>query len=316
MTATLQPLTLLRTLNLSYPTREGRPAHLSAASGLVKVGDYLYVVADDEQQLGLFSLRQPQTAGELVRLLAGDLPNEPKARKAQKPDLEALVVLPAFAHYSHGALFALGSGSKSTRQKAVVVALDAQGRAMPDIQVVDCTPLYHVLQQQLVDLNIEGAFLSEQYLHLLQRGNQAEGMYSAVISISLESVLQSIAQHQALPAAALHAIQPYDLGQIQGVSLHFTDASALPDGSWIFTAAAEATADSYNDGEVVGAAIGIMRTDGSLLQLYPLDGAYKIEGVATQVVGTTVRLWLVTDADSSAIAASLFYTELGAYPCV
>ena len=91
-------------------------AHLSAASALVRVAERLFVVADDELHLGVFDLGDP-AAGRLVRLFEGSLPAEKKARKAAKPDLEALALLPAMADFAQGALLALGSGSTPGRTR-------------------------------------------------------------------------------------------------------------------------------------------------------------------------------------------------------
>ena len=73
-------------------------AHLSAASGLVRSGHLLYVVADDELHLGVFedtaATGMPPEPGALVRMLEGDLPIDAVERKAAKPDFETLVHLP------------------------------------------------------------------------------------------------------------------------------------------------------------------------------------------------------------------------------
>ena len=57
--------------------------YLSAASGLVKLGTRLFVVADDEHHLAMFDLsnREP---GRLVAIFDGELPLRHKARKAAK----------------------------------------------------------------------------------------------------------------------------------------------------------------------------------------------------------------------------------------
>ena len=47
-------LTKVRELNLSAAASAGRPLHLSAASGLVCLNSFIYVVADDELHLGVF----------------------------------------------------------------------------------------------------------------------------------------------------------------------------------------------------------------------------------------------------------------------
>ena len=88
----------------------GRPLHLSAASGLVCLHSFIYVVSDDELHLGVFG-RADQKPGHLIRLFDGALAESKSDRKKQKPDLEALTLLPAHENYHHGALLALGSGS-------------------------------------------------------------------------------------------------------------------------------------------------------------------------------------------------------------
>lgn len=50
-----------------------------------------------------------------------------RERNATKPDLEALLHLPAFADYSYGALLAVPSGSTSQRCRGALLRLDAQG---------------------------------------------------------------------------------------------------------------------------------------------------------------------------------------------
>jgi hypothetical protein len=88
--------------------------------------------------------------------------------------------------------------------------------------------------------------------------------------------------------------------------LTFTDAVAVPDGDMVFSAVAEDTDDSYNDGPCVGAAIGVAGNDGTLRCLHWLDSPCKVEGVDAKVDGDVIRLLLVTDADDADMPASLF----------
>lgn len=305
-------LQVLRSLDLLESPATGRPLFLAAASGLVSVGDYLYVVADDENHLGIFS-RVYNTPGRLLRLLAGELPAEPKERKAHKPDFEALTVLPAFAHYPQGALLALGSGSKKRRCRGVVLGLAVDGSINTEPLLIDLEPLYTELAKQFADLNIEAAFVN-QYLNLLQRGNKAEGSKNACIRLNLQKSLSAIIEQQTLADDLLISIQAYTLSEVQGVPLCFTDAVALPDGSCLFLAAAEATDNSYADGELKAAALGVINAQGDLVYLTVLDNRYKIEGVAAQVEGNEVHLLLVTDADDPNQAAVLLSTCLSGYP--
>ena len=77
------PFTRLRELDLVAGSGPDRPAYLSSASGLVRVGDELYVVADDELHLGCFSI-DATTPGSLLRVFPGDLPDGVKKRKKKK----------------------------------------------------------------------------------------------------------------------------------------------------------------------------------------------------------------------------------------
>ena len=84
----------LRELTLDVPRAAGGGRYVSAASGLVRTGGHMYVAADDERELAVF----PATGdapGRLVRFLPGELPADPEERKRDKPDVEALALLPA-----------------------------------------------------------------------------------------------------------------------------------------------------------------------------------------------------------------------------
>lgn len=304
--------THLQDLLLDPATHPRGQAHLSAASGLVRAGAWLYLVADDEHHLGLLPAgaavlpHLPQAPlVQLHRILPGDLPAEPKARKRHKPDLEALALLPASPTHPSGALLALGSGSKPNRQQGVVLTLDATGRPDGAAQVVDLSALYAPLRAEFADLNIEGAFVAHDALHLLQRCNKGDAR-SACISYPLAPLLAWLAGTRTGPPAPLRTTL-FDLGMVDGVPLGFTDGAALPNGEgWLFSAVAENTDDSYADGECVASAIGRVGADGVLQRMSPLEGAPKVEGIA--LAGD--RLLMVTDADDPACASRLLVVAL------
>ncbi len=303
-------LTKIRDLTLRAPSGPGRPAHVSAASGLVRTGDFLYVIADDENHLGIFPA-VGDAAGELIRLFPGGLPDAPEQRKAAKPDLEALTLLPPMPGYPAGALLALGSGSRRNRRSGALLALDAGGAISGDARLVDLAGIVAALRLRLGRLNIEGAIVRGERLELLQRGNHP-GTGNALAGVSLAAVLQ--AAGSATVAPWVPDIRDVDLGAIDGVPLCFTDGAALPDGSILFTAVAENSATSYEDGPCVGAAIGVVASDGMPRCLERLDQPHKIEGVDARVEGDTLRLLLVTDADDALLPAALYSAELPGYP--
>ena len=247
----------------------------------------------------MFDLGDP-AAGRLVRLFEGSLPAEKRARKAAKPDLEALALLPAMAGFAQGALLALGSGSTSGRQRGVLLGLTEQ--AAP--RLIDLAPLYRPLHAQFAELNIEGGFLLGDEFLLLQRGNQGQAS-NAAVRYAWHALRDWLLGTGAAPVP--RAIQRLELGELQGVALGFTDGAALADGRWLFSAVAENTADSYNDGACLGAVIGLVEADGQVRRLAQLAGRWKVEGIA---LAADDSLLLVTDADDPQVAASLLRLPL------
>jgi hypothetical protein len=296
-------LTKIRELDLATTGDAQTPSHLSAASGLACPGASLYVVADDELHLGVFPAAGP-APGRLLRLFEGELPADKAARKKQKPDLEAITQLPPFGPFANGALLALGSGSKKNRRRGALLALDPSGAITGAPKRIDVAPLFEELDRRFPALNIEGAVAIGSELRLLQRANRKYPQ-NLIVRYPLAPVLEALAAGDVIGAIAPSAIDAIELGEVDGVPLSFTDGASLPDGSMVFTAVAEDTEDTYNDGACLGAAIGIAARDGSLRFLERLDECHKVEGVAASVDNNVIQLLLVTDADDPAIPASL-----------
>ena len=296
-------LTKIRDLTLSAASAAGRPLHLSAASGLVCRHSFIYVVADDELHLGVF-LNGDREAGHLVRLFEGELPDLKSDRKKQKPDCEALALLPPSRDYPHGALLAFGSGVKRKRRRGALLGLDAHGALQSSPRVVDLSPVLEPLDDEFPALNIEGAAVSGDELRLFQRGNKRQSA-NAIISFQLSPVLEALSSGRpgAIKPSAIHSVE---LGEIDGIPLCFTDVTVLPDGDMVFSAVAEDTDTAYDDGPCVGAAIGIADNNGNVRSLHPLDEPLKVEGVHAYADGDAIKLVLVTDADDADVPAGLF----------
>jgi hypothetical protein len=278
-------------------------AHLSAASGLVRVGGRLYLVADDEHHLGILAA-DGVGAVQMHRVLDGDLPADKGKRKKHKPDLEAMALLPPEAGMAHGALLALGSGSRPNRQQALLVALDGGGLPCATPVACDFAALYLPLRDQFPDLNIEGAFVAGPRLRLLQRGNKGDAR-NACIDYSLAQLRAWMTQGGEAPMP--RNIREFSLGGAGGVPLGFTDGTALPGGAWLFSAVAEDTGDSYNDGACGASAIGWVTEGGTLQRLEHVAGAPKIEGITLADDG---RLLVVTDSDDPATPSALLSLNL------
>ena len=277
---------------------------VAAASGLVASGPYLYVVCDDHTHLTVLGAEGYQALAALSLFPdLGELPAEPKARKRLKPDLEAVALLPGER------ILVVGSGSRPNRRRGAIVPLFDPGRTHGPAQIVDLGPLYETLQAQLPELNIEGAAALGDRLRLLQRGNGAAGQ-NAVIDLDLAAALRAMDAGLPLGADLILAIRPITLGSLAGVPLSFTDASPLPDGRLVFTAAAENTMDPYLDGPCAGSAVGLLSADAVVTWLEPLDTLHKIEGVHARLTGDRIDLLLVADADDPAILSPLLAASI------
>lgn len=279
-------------------------SHISAASGMWMTNDTLYVVADDQLQLGVFSLLDTEP-GTTLTIIPGALPTDAKQRKALKPDFESLTGLPASARHPYGALLALGSGSTELRQRGMFWPFNQQQRLAEKPQIFSLQALYQPLEKIFADLNIEGVVVQGDCLKLWQRANN-QHRDNAVIEYCLSDVyaLLDAQQQDCLPIQP-QRIERYELGEVAGVPLTFTDAYALPDGACLFTAAAENTDNSYQDGECVGAAIGLIDQQRQLRWIKPVQPVCKIEGISAQQVNDLLKIYLVSDADNPSVTAKL-----------
>ena len=270
-------------------TRVVRSLAVSAASGLVLRDGFFHVVADDETALFVFG---PQSGTRCVPLLADALPDGKAARKARKPDLEILVDLPGQG------LLAMGSGSRPTRERAVLV--DRHER----VTVIDTSALCGALRGAVADLNLEGAAVAGNDFVLLQRGNGGEGR-NALVFIAMHDLLQALATHRFELTRAPRVV-PLALGGVGDVPWTCTDLHRCEDGDLLASAVLEDTRDAYRDGACLGTALVRLAPDGALRWLRRLDTPAKVEGLA--VVGQTV--WMVSDGDDRDVSSQLLTATL------
>ena len=302
------PVERLRDLTLEDSPSPGRHAHLSAASGVVRKGDFLYVVGDDELHLAVFRASSP-APGALVPIFEERLPDDEGERKAHKPDFEAITDLPPFPGHPHGGLLGLGSGRSERLDRGFFWSLEEDGSLRGDALEVALGPVYRLLSDYVLELNVEGAAVVGDRLWMLQRGNSDLGR-NIVAELSLEEVLESLRSDLAVDTNELINVRAYDLGELNGVELTFSDAAPLPEGGLVFTASAEGTPNSYEDDEVQGSAVGIIGPDGSLGRIEPVTGAYKIEGVEAAPSDDGIDLLMVCDADDPEVASPLLAARM------
>ena len=256
---------------------------ISAASGCVIRGDSLFVIADDTLSISEYDL-DGRPRGR-IPFWDEALPDDPAARKAAEPDLEALALLP------DGSLLARGSGSTDRRMRGVHVD---RRRAEP----IELAPLYAALRAEIAELNIEGAAVVGDALVLGQRGN-GRRRENALVRLRLAAVQAGIARGSIGPDAIV-TVTPVALGNLDGVPLSITDLCADRAGRLWLSAVAEDTDDPYLDGRCAGSIVALIDEP---LSPRRLDPGAKIEGLAEAPDGS---FRLVADADDPRSPAPLF----------
>ncbi|RYE92905.1 MAG: hypothetical protein EOO75_05610 [Myxococcales bacterium] len=177
-----------------------------------------------------------------------------------------------------------------------------------DVTVIDAARLYAVLRERVdfagSELNIEGAARVGDRVRLFQRGNGAARPplqpVNATGDLDLAALLAFLDDPARAPVPALTGVVTYDLGLVDGAPLSFTDAATASDGQVVYLAAAEASADTYQDGPVAGVALGVLTPDGPRwCPIVDTDGAplaAKVEGLAADPTDPQ-RWYVVTDRD-------------------
>ena len=302
----LAPLTLseLRELDLEEPPGPGRAAHISAASGVARRGDFVYVIGDDELGLGVFRLSK-EAPGILRPVLAGELSAEHEERKKEKPDLEALTLLPPFEGRPFGSLLGLGSGSNPLRQRGFVWGLAADGSLHEEPTELDLSPLYERLRESAAELNIEGASALGDQLWLFHRGNTEQGL-NIVAEVPLGDFIAGAQGDGRIECDGEISTRAYELGELDGVPLTFSDATPLADELVIFTASAEPGSDPHGtDGAIRGSVVGALDSDGHVERLRTIDRRWKVEGVYASVDARVIDFLFVCDQDDPDAASPL-----------
>lgn len=291
----LPPLELrrLRDLDLSEPPEDGQPAHIASASGIAKRGGFIYVVGDDLLQIGVFEVGA-EGPGTSRRVFAGDLPDGPAERSAAKPDLEGLTTLPPVAGEPNGGLLGLGSGSKRDRDRGFFWSFAADGSLHGDPRTIDMRPVYDQMRDELEGaINVEGAAVVGDRLWLFHRGNDDGDAPNTVAEFELGDLSRTLAEDHVVDPGELRSVRRYELGELDGVSACFSDATMLTDELVCFTASAE----DPDSGGIRGSVVGTIDAGGEVRRLRTIDPRWKVEGVDATVDTGMIDLLFVCDQD-------------------
>jgi hypothetical protein len=298
-----------------------RPAHVRAGSGCTFVdvpglGRRLAVVQDDAAFLALVDPKSGRVDSIELPARAGGLRQFDKARgnKMDKLDLESIA---AVTVDGAPALLAMGSGSDRVRETFVLVRFPD---GVPVVEELPAGAFFAGLKKQRAfagdELNVEGMVVDGDRVRFFNRGNGAGVAVDAVGEVSFGALLAHLRDPLVHAAPPLQKVRSYDLGRDgAGTRLTFTDATRHPDGRTLFLAAAEASPNAIDDGEVTSTAIGELLDDGSIRLQPILDerGAPlvdKVEGLAIDPEDPR-RAWVVVDKDDATAPAELLQVRLG-----
>jgi len=290
----LPPLELrrLRDLDLAEPPGAGQPAHIASASGIAKRGNFVYVVGDDLLQVGVFELAGGG-AGVMRRVFAGALPEGAGERKRQKPDLESLTTLPPVDGEPNGGLLGIGSGSNRDRDRGFYWSFAADGSLEGEPREIKLRPVYDAMRSELGGgINIEGAAVVGDRLWLFHRANEGDAP-NTVAEFELGDLSQTLRDDLVVDSDELAAIRGYELGELDGVPLCFSDATTLTDRLVCFSASAEGS----GDGDIHGSVVGTISEDGFVQRLRAIDPRWKVEGVHATIDTGTIDFLFVCDQD-------------------
>jgi hypothetical protein len=291
----LSPLKLreLRALDLAEAPAKGMAPHVASASGVVRRGDYVYVIGDDMLELAVFEIAANEP-GRLLPALAGDLDGDAKQRAERKPDLEALTALPPVEGEPHGGLLGLGSGSGPERDRGFFCSFAADGALAGKPRAIDFHPVYELLRGELEgEINIEGAAVFGDCLWLFHRANEGDGP-NTVAEFTLTDLSRTLADDQVVDRSELSTVRSYDLGEIDGVRVCFSDATTLTSDLVCFTASAE----DVEEGGIRGSVVGTIDAAGDVHRLRTIDPHWKVEGLDATLDTGVISFLFVCDQDN------------------
>jgi hypothetical protein len=288
-----------------------RPAFVRAGSGMARVGRWLVVVQDDVNFIAILDERGERVRCEVLPAGQGGarIFEERRGNKGAKWDLEACVGV------GQGWVLAVGSGARPARCRMALLRVDEASGELAEARVVELPALYAALAGCEAfaggELNIEGAVWTGEALVLFNRGNGEGAQRDATVALEWAALWAHLMDAANVPPPALGAVQAYELGELDGVRLTFTDAAVREDGAVVFLASAEASPDAYHDGEVRGAVVGVIEAGCAprWARLVDAGGAPLVEKAEGLVV-EGARAWVLVDPDDPDAPGRLYEVAL------
>lgn len=264
-----------------------------SASGIVKFKSGFYVIGDDAPYL--FHIDKNFNLLSKALIYSSEKLQESTIPKIHKPDFEAMEMI------SETEILVFGSGSKSPeRDVCIWVKLGNE----ISYKQYDISLFYnHIKNMELMkgyELDIEGLAFNGELLYLFNRGR------NILFSFSYKAFINYCKTGTDFP---IPKTKLFTLPKINGLEAGFSGATIFKNQDcFIFTAAVEDAPNTYDDGDILGSFIGVIKlndgeiADDFLIQPIPNPGfPLKVESVIVDKVisKTQTDLVLVTDNDGA-----------------
>lgn len=267
--------------------------HVPSASGIVKFKDGFYAIGDDSPYL--FHIDKNFELLSKYQIHSSENLNGHTIPKISKPDFEAMEMI------NESEILIFGSGSKSP-ERDVCILVDIGKEIV--YKTYDISLFYEHLRSleimQGYELDIEGLAHDDHLLYLFNRGR------NIIFSFSYHEFIAYCKTGINIPIPKTNL---YSLSKIKDLEAGFSGATTLGNQPYlIFAAAVEDAPNAYEDGEILGSFLGVIKmnkgmiADDFLIQQIPnLGFPLKVESVIVDKVisDTQTDLILVTDNDGT-----------------
>ena len=283
----------------------------TSLSGMTSIKNILVAISDEYFSLYLSDLKQsviyeiePQTNLNLSKMTY-------KERKLYKPDFESISKIQIQGkEYLH----LMPSFSKKNRNEIYLIEFVEASSGVDLIRFgkvikIPNSFLYDKFNTNIESVNIEGHFVLEGSLFMLNRGNNLHSSSLIVIDdyqTQLEKfiVTQDLQNFKDIRLSILKV----DLGIYAEHKIHWTESCLFNSHEFLFLASVEDTENAIDDGNVLGSFIG--KYDFILQQVTALNKVFeneKTEGMAL----INDNIILCTDPDSEKLFSQCYINKLG-----
>jgi hypothetical protein len=254
---------------------------IGSASGLVFHENKLYIISDNSTFLYEYNILDERL--DKIALVENA---EENTIKKDKADFESITL-------NGNNLVILGSGSTDKRNKLFKYNINSKKTKEKSFE-----EFYKKVKSELEikedELNIEGLILIDKKILLFQRGNGGTSKNGIIYADDN-------------PDNPNFKFIPFELPKIKNVETTFTDA-ILVENKIYFLAAAEDTASTYEDGEVLGSIIGCIDAKTFNLDFnYQISDKNKFEGLTLyKKTATQIELLLCEDTDTEVLVTDIY----------